>query len=204
MRTNNLFRKFLVVAGLAFFSVSLQAQEIKVEVDDPEFDDLLSPEVGGNTSEKNWKPKDWLEAEVKLKVEVPRKSTKNYVDRIVVKWYIAVKNPDGKGIALLEKDVSYVNIPVDEEVYASVYLSPSSIRRITGGERAGKSNIEAIAGEITYNGATVGKFNSKGNQEWWKAASVSRNENIPLLSKSETPFKFLWYDRYLEEEPPRR
>ena len=204
MKTNTLFRKFLVVAGLAFFSASMQAQEIKVEVDGPEFEDLLSPEVGGNTGEKNWKPKDWLEAEVKLKVEVPRKSTKNYVDRIVVKWYIAVKDPDGKGIALLEKDVAYVNIPVNEEVYASVYLSPSAIMRITGGERAGKSNIEAIAGEITYNGATVGKFNSKGKQEWWKAASVSRNEAIPLLSKSETPFKFLWWDRYLEEEPPRR
>ena len=189
---------------MALLSAAVQAQEIKVDVDDPEFDDLLSPEVGGNTSEKNWKPKDWLEAEVKLKVEVARGSDKTYIDRLVVKWYVAVKNPDGKGIALLTKDISYVNIPVDEEVYASVYLSPSAIMRITGGERAGKSNIEAIAGEITYNGAKVGQFNTLSGKEWWKAASVSRNESIPLLQKSETPFKFLWWDRYLEEEPPRR
>ena len=204
MRTNNAFRNFIVAAGLAFFSASLQAQEIKVEVDGPEFDDLLSPEVGGNTSEKNWKPKDWLEAEVKIKVEVPRKSEKTYIDRLTVRWYVAVKNPDGKGIALLTKDINYVNVPVDQEVYASVYLSPSAIMRITGGERAGKSNIEAIAGEITYNGAKVGEFNTKGKVKWWTAASVSRNDAIPLLSKTETPFKFLWWDRYLEEEPPRR
>ena len=204
MITNNVFRKILMVAGLAFFTASVQAQDVRVDVEKPEFDDLPSPEFGGNTGEKNWKPKDWLEAEVKLKVEVARNSKKAYVDRLVVKWYVAVKDPENKGISLLEKEITYINIPVDEEIYASVYLSPGAIMRITGGERAGKSNIEAIAGEVTVNGAKVGEFNSMGSKKWWTAASVSRNDSIPLLAKSETPFKFLWTDRYLEEQPPRR
>ncbi|MGJ8726118.1 MAG: Amuc_1102 family pilus-like protein [Roseibacillus sp.] len=204
MRTITVFRKFLVVASLAFFTASLQAQEAKVDVDDVKYEDLESPEFGGNTGKKSWKPKNWLEAEVKLKAEVARKSDKKFLDRLVIKWYVAVKNPDGKGVSLLEKDITYINIPVDEDVYASVYLSPGAIMRITGGDRAGKSNIEAIAGEVTYNGAKVGEFNSMGTKKWWTAASVSRNDSIPLLAKSETPFKFLWWDRYLEEEPPRR
>lgn len=193
-----------MVGSIAVFAATVQAQEVKVDVDEAKFDDLESPEFGGNTGVKNFSPKDWLEAEIKIKVEVARRSDKKYLDRLVVQWYVAVKNPEGKGISLLEKEVTYVNVPVDEDVHAAVYLSPAAIRRITGGERAGKSNIEAIAGEVKYNGTKVGEFNSLGSKEWWKAASVSRNDSIPLLSKNETPFKFLWWDRYLEEEPPRR
>ncbi len=198
------FPRIFLLAMFGLFPNLVQAQEIRVDADDAKFDDLESPEFAGNTGVKNFRPKDWLEAEVKLKVEASRRFGKKFLDRLMVKWYVAVKNPDGKGISLLEKDVTYVNIPIGEDVFASVYLSPGAILRITGGDRAGKSNVEAVAGEITYNGQKVGSFNSLGNKEWWRAASVSRNDSIPLLSKGETPFKFLWWDRYLEEEPPRR
>ena len=200
-----MLQRFLLLLSFVLFSAVTQAQvSIKVDADDPSFDDLESPEFGGNSGVKKFTPKNWLEAEVKLKIKPARSFKKKFLDRLTIKWYVAVKNPDGDGVSLLEKDVNYVNVPVDEDVFASVYLSPGAILRITGGERAGKSNVEAVAGEITYNGAKVGSFNSLGSKEWWNAASVSRNASIPLLSKGETPFKFLWWDRYLEEEPARR
>ena len=57
--------------SLAFFAVvvapAAMAQTVKkIEASDPTFEDLQSPSVGGNTGKKSWKPKDWLEVEVKV------------------------------------------------------------------------------------------------------------------------------------------
>ena len=203
MRNKSLLQRIFLLTSFGLFSASVHAQEVKVKVEDPSYDELESPELGGNTNFKKFKPKNWLEAEVQLKVEVDRRSDKEFLDRLTIKWYVAVKNPADKGkVSMITKDVTYVNVAVGEELYASVYLSPSAIRRITGGDRAGKGNVEAVAGEVLYNGVKVGVFNTKSGSDWW--TKVSRTDGIPLLSKTETPFKFLWWDRYLEEEAPRR
>ncbi len=90
-----------LLLGVFALSTSAMAQRYKVEVSKPDFDDLQSPEVGGNTGKKNFKPKDWLEAEVKFKVIASSDKVK-FVDRVTVKWYVATKNPDGKVFVLLE------------------------------------------------------------------------------------------------------
>jgi hypothetical protein len=45
---------------------------------------------------------------------------------------------------------------------------------------------------------------NKGSDKkpFWTLASdnLSRTDKVPLLNKNETPFKFLWYDRYAEIE----
>lgn len=188
--------------GLAMLASPLAAQQGKVDVDKPKFEDLQSPEVGGNTGKKNFKPKDWLEIEVKFKVEMPKSYKDEFVDAVKVKWFIAAKNPAGAGMILLEKEVEHVNVPVGEDVYASIYLSPASVKRLSGSETANKSIIERVGGEIYVNGVEAykgsGKFSSKGEVDWWTKSGLSRNEKIPLLKKNETPFEFLWWDRYAE------
>lgn len=203
MRKNLFFQPALLVLCFGLFSAIAGAQEVKVDVDDPAYEDLESPQFGGNTEVKKFKPKNWLEVEVKLKVKAARGFKGAFLNRLDIRWYVAVDNPEGKGTILLEKTATYLNVPIDEDVFAAVYLAPTAIKRITGSDRAGKSNVKAVAGEITYNGAKVGVFNN-GPKEWWRATSVSRSDDIPLLSKAETPFKFLWWDRYLEEQPVRR
>ncbi len=198
----------VALAALAL-SAPLQAQAGKVEASDPKFDELQSPNVGGNTGKKNWKPKDWLEAEVKFKVEMPKSYKAKTVDSVTVKWYVAIKNPAGKGVLLLEKDVEHVNIPVGEEVYSSVYISPAAGSKISGKARFSKRNIEAIGGEILVNGSSIDKnkerYFSQGQKiGWWKSGSLSRYDRISLLNKNETPFKFLWWDRYAEIKTERR
>ena len=177
---------------------------MQVKVDKPDFDDLPSPEVGGNTGKKNWDPKDWLEAEVKFSLEAKPEPEDKYVDGVTIRWYVAVENPAGKGYFLLEKELRYINVPVGEDVYASVYLSPSTIKRLTGGERAGKSAVWGVAGEVSFNGSKVAEFSSRSTKEWWRSSQLSRSDKFPLMSKSETPFKFLWWDRYVQEEDERR
>jgi hypothetical protein len=201
-----------LAAAVLAASPSLHAQQsaVKIEVEDPKFDDLQSPEVGGNTGEKNWKPKDWLEVEVKVKLDARPMPKDEHLDTLTVKWYVAVENTNaergGAKYLLMEKEVTHVNVPVGEEFFLSCYLSPATVKRLTGKDRAGKSSVKAVGGEITCPGAVApARFTSEGNvsDPWWMSATMQRTNKFPLLNKNETPFKGLWWDRYLEIQPER-
>jgi hypothetical protein len=174
--------------------------QAKFNVDDPKFDDLTSPEIG--QARKSWKPKDWLEVECKLKIDTVRPES-DFVDEVRVRWYVAVENPEGKGFWLLEKEVSHVNVPVGEDIWISVYLSPDAVKRLSGGSRAGKNIVDRIGGEVTILGTTE-YFSSKGDAGWWRSGNLSRSEAVPLRNKNETPFRALWWDRYAEIRADRR
>ena len=203
-------RKFLTtaasVSAIAMFAGTALGQATKVEVEKPVFDDLPSPDIQISKS-KSFKPKDWLEIETKLKVSMrPEPATKT-CDKLTVKWYIAIKNPEKSGtFLLLSKEVTHVNIPLDEDVYASIYLSPASIKRITGTDKGGKNAVEYVGFEVLVNGEKVAQETNKGQPAWWNAASdkISRSEAVPLLTKSETPFSLFWWDRYAEVLAERR
>ena len=196
-----------ILAVVAFAPVALAQTVKKIEASDPTFEDLQSPSVSGNTGKKSWKPKDWLEVEVKVKLEPGRAAPRDgHVDRLTVRWYVAVPNKidkEGKKYFLMEKEVTHVNVPLDEDFYLSCYLSPATIKRLTGSERAGKNSITAVGGEITVAGASApARFTSQGSvsKPWWESTTMQRTNKYPLLDKNETPFKFLWWDRYLEIE----
>ncbi len=81
------------------------------------------------------KPKKWADFEIPFKVEAAPTPKSGYIDALTFKFYIAVVNPDrARQYLKLYKEVKYVNVPVGENTYASVYLSPSSVKRITGVE----------------------------------------------------------------------
>lgn len=192
------FAAVALIAGLSAGSAFGQAA--KAVGDKPAFDDLPSPEFSGG-KQKAFKPKDWLEIEAKLKISLSPEPKSKTCEKLTVKWYIAVKNPDKAGtFLLLTKDIDHVNVPLDEEIYCSVYLSPASIKRLTGFDRAGKNSVEYVGYEVLINGEKVATETSKGKVGWWNAASdkISRSESVPLLSKAHTPFADMWWDRYAE------
>ena len=197
----------LALAALAIGPAALSQTVKQIDASDPTFDNLQSPSVGGNTGKKSWKPKDWLEVEVKVKLEPGRAAPSDgHVVRLTVRWFVAVENKidkAGQKYFLMEKEVTHVNVPLDEDFYLSCYLSPATIKRLTGSERAGKNSITAVGGEITVPGAAApARFTSQGrvNNPWWQSPTMQRTNKYPLLDKNETPFKFLWWDRYLEIE----
>lgn len=202
---NDLLRKSLsvavsaVVAGLSIGSANGQAA--KVQAEKPQFDDLPSPQFNGG-KQLDFRPKDWLLIETKVKVSMSPEPKSKTCDKMTVKWYIAVKNPEKSGtFLLLTKDIEYVNIPLDEDnIYCSVYLSPASIKRLTGQDKAGKNAVEFVGYEILVNGEKVASETNKGQVGWWNVASpkISRSEAVPLLNKMETPFANMWWDRYAE------
>jgi hypothetical protein len=203
-----LFHKSALFAAaaaiLALFPCTASAQaKYKVSADKPKFDDLQSPQFSG-TKNKSFTPKDWLEVETEIQVQMaPTPKTKT-CDRLTIKWYVAVDNPEKSGTYLkFTKEIEHVNIPLDEKVYCSVYLSPSSIRRLTGSDRAGKGAVKAVGFEILVDGQVAAAESSSGGK-WWSdakaAAKFSDSEVVPLLSKAETPFAAMWWDRYAEEK----
>ena len=195
--------------GLALAtSASAQRGPAKVAVDDPKFEELPSPSIGPGSVNKNHKPKDWLEIEVKFKVTaVKPKPVDDYIDSVEVQWFVIVKGEDRKNY-LLEKTIKHINIEVGEDRVTSVYLSPSTLHRLTGKEKAGANDLEAVGGQINYNGQMVGFFNhGRLPQGWWTKeipSSVVRTQKFPLLNKNETPYKLFWYDRYAEIAPEQK
>lgn len=175
-----------------------------VSVGKIEFDNLPSPDLPG-TKNKSFKPKDWLEVEAGIKIPAQSREQQEtgFVDRVLVKWYVAVKEQASRRVVLLTKDVPHINVPVDEEFFSSVYLSPNTIKRLTGKDRASKSEVEVVALEVLINGVKVGEETSKMKSGWWNAPSLARGDRFPLLNKSETPFKMYWWDRYAEIEEQR-
>lgn len=207
MRTS--LRKTLVL-GLALTGVALfpglALSQGKAEVEAPTFDSIPSPEfnIGKN---KSFKPKDWLEIESKIKLppQTAEQKEVGFIDQVVVKWYIAIKNREGRGVWLLSKEITHINVPIDEDIYSCVYLSPSTLKRVTGSDRAGKMSVERVGVEVSINGNKVGEQSTKDKPGWWNATSpsISRTDKFPLLNKNETPFRALWWDRYAEIEEKR-
>jgi hypothetical protein len=206
---NALFRTSISAVAFAVitcFSIgSAFGQAFKVTAEKATFDDIQSPEFGGG-KQKAFKPKEWLEIETKIKVQTEPEPKSKTCDRLTVKWYVAVKNPEKPStMLLLTKDIEHVNIPLNEEIYCSIYLSPASIKRLTGADRAGKNSVEAVGFEILINGVKLAEETTKFKNGWWNTASdkISRSEAVPLLSKPSTPFSNMWWDRYAEVLDPR-
>ena len=101
---------------------------------------------------------------------------------------------------LFTKDVEYVNVPLGEDMWFSVYLSPSAIKRLTGFDRAAKSAVDGVGYEVYINGEKVAEETTNWKVGWWNVASdkISRSDVVPLLIKAQTPFAAMWWDRYAE------
>lgn len=191
-------------AALSFLAAPVHAQG-KADVGTLVFDDLQSPDipVGKN---KSFKPKDWLEVEAGIKIPATNAEQKKsgFIDQVTVKWYVAMDNPDGKGVIKLSKTINHINVPIDEEIFSSVYMSPANLKRLTGKDKAGKSAVKAVGLEVLVDGVKVGQGTIKEKEGWWNAGSLSdQSDKFPLLNKDETPFSMFWWDRYAEIQKER-
>jgi hypothetical protein len=208
MRTS-LSKTFSIGLALAALlsSASLNAQQQKATVGKIVFDALPSPQINV-IKDKKFTPKDWLEAEAEITIPPANAEQKKigFIDQVTVKWYIAVKGVEGaKGFVKLTKDITHINVPVDEPFFSSVYISPNLFKRLTGKDRASKDALEVVGLEVLINGVVSGAGTSEKTVGWWTAASLSdMSSKFPLLNKNETPFKMLWYDRFAEISEDKR
>lgn len=193
----------LLAATIFTMSASAEAQmRAKADPGLPTAETLQSPEIPSQTKQKRFVPRDWLEIEAAIKIQTAPVPPSGMVDRLVVKWYLAVLNPDKpREFLLLTREITHANVPIEEEIFSSIYLSPSSIRRLTGNYRGGTKAVDMIGYEVIFNGEVIGSAVNRGARpEWWKIASekISASDAIPVLTKLETPFAAMWWDRYAE------
>lgn len=191
-------------AALSVIAAPVHGQG-KAEVGNLAFDNVPSPDLQVGKG-KSFKPKDWLEVEAGITIPATNADQKKagFINQVTVKWYVAIKNPEGKGVIKLSKTINHINVPVDEEVFSSVYMSPSTLKRLTGSDRAGKGVVEAVGVEVLVDGEKVGQASEKQKALWWNAGSLSdQSDKFPLLNKDETPFQMLWWDRYAEIQKDR-
>jgi len=195
-----ILRNLLALSALTVIAAApAHGQAARAQASKPSFDDIQSPMFGGR--EKSFRPRDWLEMEASIRLDVRPEPASGMLDRLTVKWYVAIRNPEKRGdFLLLTREITHVNVPIGEDFYSSVYLSPSSIRRITGNFRGGKSSVELVGYEVVFNGEVIGHATNKGQDQWWNIPSerISASDSVPLLTKPETPFAALWWDRYAE------
>jgi hypothetical protein len=117
-----------------------------------------------------------------------------------------VKNPEKSGyFLLLTKTITHINVPLNEDIYTSIYMSPASIVRLTGNAKGGKNAVEYVGYEVLVDGQVKISKTDKGPDNWWTKSSekISTSVSVPLLSKNETPFANMWWDRYAEVKPEK-
>lgn len=195
----------LVSVSLALGIGNAAAQKVG-EVSKLSFDKMPSPDInipGGRN--KGFKPKDWLEctADIKIPAQNKQQEDAGYLDRVVVKWYLAIKEKASGRPVLLTADINHINVPVDESFLSAVYLSPNTVGRLTGTDKVGTGTVEAVAVEVLIGGVKVAQATEKMKAGWWESPSLSRTDKYPLLNKYQTPFKMFWWDRYAEIEETR-
>ena len=79
---NALLRTFISSIAFAVITTgSASGQAAKVTAEKPAFDDIQSPEFTGG-KQKGFKPKDWLEIETKIKVQLSPEPKSKTCDRL--------------------------------------------------------------------------------------------------------------------------
>ncbi len=188
-----------VVSVFCLFSLA-QAQEqlnYVADIKGPELNVFDSPDLDISGSRKNYKPKEWVEFEAGALIKARDKSL-DAISEVRAIWYIAIYNKKTKTYSLLEEEIIHVNVPIDEPIYFSAYLSPASLKALVG--KVDERSVKAIGLELEVDGSIIAVESYKEKAGWWKSASLASNSSVKLLNKNETPFRFYWYDRYAEIE----
>lgn len=173
----------------AFAQVPVSPQSIKlgkVEVSAPK-----TPEyqvTGGQN--KRYKLGTWLEFEISYDT-IPEE-----IDELTFKFTAQVEKK------LLDGEVTYVNIAKGKDHYASVYISPKAIEKLTGGKPLTPAAIENVWVQVTHQGLDL----TNGKPVAFKPGPIPNAQHLTglILNKNQTPFAPLYYDRYEEIKPPVR
>jgi len=141
---------------------------------------------------------EWLEIEVSLQLETVHPT--GYVDRMDIEYFVAVTDGITGRTVLLSDRLTYLEVDASERrVFASAYVSPASLARISGKSRPRRSDVTAVAAVISAPGLREPvEVATGGPRDWWKAPGLQRVNGL-ILPRSRSPFAPLWWDRYPRE-----
>lgn len=125
----------------------------------------------------------WLEVEVEF-VAAPE-----FTDELTCKYFVLLS---GK---LLTGEVTHLNIPAGRDNRSVMYVAPRSLARIMSNRALTENAVQNIAVQLMQRGTLKSELSLGRAPPQWFASLPS----LPgfLLSKNETPFAPLYWDRYL-------
>jgi hypothetical protein len=146
--------------------------------------------VGGEN--KRFRNREWLELEVEYATQPEE------IDELTFKYTVLLE-----GNHLLDGEVTYVNIPKDREHYAVMYIPPRALEKITGGKPLSPASIVNVWVEVTHSGQALDKPASFKPSPALNAINLPHTTGL-ILTKDQTPFAPLYYDRYEAQKPSTR
>lgn len=186
-------------------------KEKLVEFKDIKIAKQMTPDFSlkGGTTDKRVRPKDWLEIEPEFKIARPKDAKKaEVIPKLTFKYYVFLNSAVKENARILTAEVNHVNLPFDEVSHSVVYVSPSTILRVTGKPEGNVGLVSAYAVEVTLNGTVVGFYSKFGGKEskdpndkkWWELPNSPPKEENGLIIKPNSPFAPLWADYYSDVE----
>ncbi|MFO7820703.1 MAG: Amuc_1102 family pilus-like protein [Lentisphaeria bacterium] len=199
--------KYITVSAvlIACYPVTLSAQRARtgtIRITDIEIEQVESPkyDIQGRGVSVGGKKLQWLKITIEYE---SRGGEDGWIDELTLDWNILMLNGRRPRL-LMQKSVSYIDIWEDEkEHYAVVYVRPRTILRHYNKKGKVKDRDLLIHLEAHVGERMVAEYNfSKGRakkvpERWWTFSTPQVNPlDDALLSRLETPFAPLGYDRY--------
>lgn len=144
-------------------------------------------QLSSGPQKRTGKSRDWLE------IEVDFDTTAELIPELTFKYTILIEKK------LLDGEVTHVSIAKGKEHYSVVYVSPSVLERLTGGKALTAGSIENVWVEVSSQGQKLAPIISH------RPGAVPNAPHLTgmVLTKDQTPFAPLFYDRYEAIKPTR-
>jgi hypothetical protein len=194
-------KTLFVITTLAFgLQLRTDAQQVvqveSISVSKLEFKTQPTPQFGAGNVEarKIPRPREWVEVEAEFRIKANERDA--VVPELLFRYHVAVRDKEGK-TKVLTGDVTHVNMVAGDDCYSAMYISPTTMGKITGDfKRVQASSILAVAVEVFHNGVSKGGKSEGGAAGRWWEGGLPVEQGV--LGKEKTPFALLWIDRYAE------
>ena len=141
--------------------------------------------VNGDDQLKRFTPAKWLEVE--FSASAPTREAQ-------FKFNIEIGN------TLIVGQQTVVDMPASQSLFTSMYVAPRTLTTLLRGSPLTPTSVQNIAVQILRPGVAqpIAVKQLNGNQRFYETM-----QQVPgfVLPKSETPFAFLYWDRYEQVRP---
>lgn len=207
---------FALAAATLFAAHNAQAQDasqqVRVKVKKMDVAQQYTPDYKGTgVTEKRWRPKQWLEIDTEIDVDVARDlgGKEGTYPALDFKYFVALnaKNKEGKTIVLTGK-VTFENIPASkggDYSHTLAYVTPATMKGVLKKDLVGKADVAAAGVQIEAGGTVLAAHADKG-AIWWIGADKQPDQTKfefqdgGVIPKSKTPFAPLWADYDLQSK----
>jgi len=201
-----------IIGGIAFLASSLQTANAagrRIENVQPKVNLVGSPEI--MASVRGSQPKKqriagpgepapiWLEFEADF-------DTADEFPELTMKCSVLLQL--GKGVKLVEGEVTLVDVAKGKDRHAVMYIAPKTLNKLSENKPFTMTMVRAILVELSAQGELIGA-NFKGSPGITADAFTQGKDKLDkvtdaMLNKSQTPFGPLFWDYYEAIKPSSR